>query len=157
MIVNPEILQALSELEDEHGGELQPQDVVDAARDVESPLHSQFEWDDTEAGEKWRRHQARQLIRAVVHMQPAKDGSLVPVRVYASLTPDRVERNGYRRIVAIMANPDQRRQLLLDARAEMRLFQEKYRSLNELSAVFVAMKEADHAIDDPVEELSAST
>ena len=46
-------------------GRLHPADVVDDARDPESPLHAHFEWDDARASEEWRREQARRLIRAV--------------------------------------------------------------------------------------------
>lgn len=44
-------------------GKLTPQLVVDTARDPEHPLHSRFEWDDTVAGDAWRRQQAHELIR----------------------------------------------------------------------------------------------
>jgi hypothetical protein len=46
-------------------GKLTPQIVVDVARDPGHPLHSRFEWDDTVAGEAWRRQQAHELIRKV--------------------------------------------------------------------------------------------
>lgn len=39
--------------------------VVDTARDKNSPLHQHFEWDDSVAGEKYREHQARDLIRSI--------------------------------------------------------------------------------------------
>ena len=46
-------------------GQLIPDDVVKAARPKKSPIHTAFEWDDTVASEKYRVHQARNLIRAV--------------------------------------------------------------------------------------------
>lgn len=39
--------------------------VVDSARDKESPIHPFFEWNNTKAGEEWRKQQARNMIRAV--------------------------------------------------------------------------------------------
>ena len=47
-------------------GYLTPEFVVDEARPEGSPIHSRFEWDDSVAGEAYRRGQARQLIRIVV-------------------------------------------------------------------------------------------
>lgn len=47
-------------------GELTPRDVVDDARNPNSPLHSYFEWDDGAAAEAYRLKQARGLIKAVV-------------------------------------------------------------------------------------------
>ena len=40
--------------------------VVEAARPCDAPLHPAFSWDDSVAGEKWRRHEARNLIRSVM-------------------------------------------------------------------------------------------
>lgn len=48
-----------------NGGELRPGDVVDAARDEESPIHAWFEWDDSTAAEAYRVDQARDLIKSV--------------------------------------------------------------------------------------------
>lgn len=57
----------------EHGY-LTPALVVDVARPENHPLHTRFEWDDTVAGEAWRRRQAHQLIRSVrVTYRPASD------------------------------------------------------------------------------------
>lgn len=58
------VIQRMQELEDANGG-LDPRAVVDDARRPESPLHPLFDWDDSEAAEKWRLHQARHHIRQV--------------------------------------------------------------------------------------------
>jgi hypothetical protein len=47
------------------GGVLSPADVIDAARNPNSAMHSQFEWDDSEAAQAYRLQQARALIRRV--------------------------------------------------------------------------------------------
>lgn len=44
---------------------LLPEDVVEAARNPNSTMHSFFEWDDTEAARSFRLVQARWLIRSV--------------------------------------------------------------------------------------------
>jgi len=46
-------------------GRLEPKQVIEAARDPASPLHSYFEWDDRVAAERYRENQARTLIRSV--------------------------------------------------------------------------------------------
>ena len=46
-------------------GKLKPVTVVEKAKPKRSPIHKAFEWDDGVAGEKYRVHQARNLIRAV--------------------------------------------------------------------------------------------
>jgi hypothetical protein len=46
--------------------ELRAADVVEAARPEDAPLHPAFTWDDGAAAERWRRLEARTLIRAIV-------------------------------------------------------------------------------------------
>ena len=41
---------------------LSPSIIVQSAKRKKSPLHNLFDWDDTEASQKWRLHQARILI-----------------------------------------------------------------------------------------------
>ena len=43
--------------------------VVDSARPDEAPLHPVYTWDDELAAEKYRRHEARTMIRAVVTIE----------------------------------------------------------------------------------------
>lgn len=135
------IRNELTQLAREHGGELHPKVVVDAARPEDSPLHKSFDWDDSDAAEKWRLQQARQLISAVVTYEKVGK-STVPVRVFVSLTPDR-EKNGagYRLANTVMSDAEHRQQMLTDAMAEMQRFKEKYRRLSELAKVFAAMDE----------------
>lgn len=55
-------------------GRLTPESVVDESRPDDAPLHPAFEWNDSVAGERYRHIQARDLIKTVEVIQPAKDG-----------------------------------------------------------------------------------
>ena len=46
-------------------GVLNPESVVDAARNPNSSMHGQFNWDDSEAAHQYRISQARALIKRV--------------------------------------------------------------------------------------------
>ena len=141
-ITSPSIIGCLLELAEKHDGGLLPAVVVEAARSPTSPLHSCFDWDDSEAGQKWRIAQARHLLRVIVRYEEPKE-QLVPTHVFVSLTPDREAGVGYRLTRAVLADPDLRRQLLEDARADMKRFTKKYMVLEELAAIFAAMHEFD--------------
>jgi hypothetical protein len=70
---------------------LTPALVVDESRDPDAPLHNRFEWDDTTAGEAYRRTQAAALIRSVHIKFTAKPDSGTPelkVRAFVSLRED---------------------------------------------------------------------
>jgi hypothetical protein len=137
-MTNPLILGELQRIATRNCGLLRPEDVVDAARDRKSPLHEQFDWDDSEAAGKWRIHQARQLIRVTVtYREEVKQN----VRVFVSLTPDREnDGGGYRSMVAVLSDSESRKQLLADAMAELNTFEAKYRALDELAGVFAAIR-----------------
>lgn len=47
-------------------GACAPEDLVNMARPKNSPIHSAFLWDDTEAAELYRKHQARSIIKSVM-------------------------------------------------------------------------------------------
>jgi hypothetical protein len=80
--MNKDQLAELEMLRQEAGGTLRAEAIVDFARSANTALHSAFTWDDGEAADKWRLHQAKQVIRAAVTMLPRPDGGLVPVRAY---------------------------------------------------------------------------
>lgn len=56
---------AVQEIAKANGGTITPAQVVEHAKDEDSPLHSYFEWDDEKASENYRKMQARALIRSV--------------------------------------------------------------------------------------------
>ncbi len=114
--------------------------MVEEARRVASPLHSRFEWDDSAAAEKWRIEQAGQLIRVSVQYLTV-NGETTSVRAFVSLRSDRTEDGGgYRQTVSVLSDDAYREQLLDDALAELKAFQQKYSHLKELARVFYAAK-----------------
>lgn len=121
-----------------HGGILQPDTVVESARNPSSPLHSRFQWNNTEAAHQWRLEQARHLIRIVVKLIPNTE---IEERVWVSLKQDQQkEGGGYRTLVSVLTDADMRAKLLEQAMDDMAYFQEKYSRLNELASVFSAYR-----------------
>jgi len=137
---NPEVIAVLKRIAKRAGGILQPEQVVEAARPEDSPLHSSFTWDDTEAAQNYRIWQARVLIRTTVKYIDVA-GTQTPVRVFVSLTPDREqESGGYRTTVSVLSDRELRAQMMADALDELRRFELKYSQLKELAEVFAASK-----------------
>ena len=125
----------MQELARRHRGVLNPPEVVAFARDPKTALHSMFEWNDKRASHAYRLWQARQLIVQVQVIIPEHTS---PVQAFVSLTTDRAERKGYRETVRVLSDQELRRQLLWDALVELQRWQEKYRHLSELDAIFAA-------------------
>lgn len=65
MDITNEISKRINELASKNDGRVTPDMVVADAKRVTSPLHSLFDWDDSEAAHKWRIEQARTIIRSV--------------------------------------------------------------------------------------------
>lgn len=110
------------------GGLLKPQDVVERAKDPNSALHDHFEWDDSQAAEKYRLQQARDMISVVVEMMP---NGADTIRTYVSLSDERGPNGGYRHIVEVMNDEAMRETLLRDALKELQAFQRKYDKLKD--------------------------
>lgn len=121
-----------------HGGILRPADVVRAARPVNSPLHSRFDWDDTTAAHQWRLEQARHLIRVCIQMVNV-GGRQIESNVWVALTADKPD-GGYRVLTDVLKDAGLRDALLRNAFEDMQRFRQKYGKLKELAEVFAAMK-----------------
>lgn len=61
--------QALQALYEKHGV-LTPEIVLNDARRKSSPLHYEFDWDDSTAAHRWRIEQARKLIVSRFELPP---------------------------------------------------------------------------------------
>jgi hypothetical protein len=120
-------------------GLLVEEDIVEEARPKDSPLHSEFEWDNREAAEQYRLMQANMLIRRV-YVTITTPNMVESVRAYVSLGNDRVSGGGYRRMVDVMTDVEQQKELLKTALAELQNFQRRYQSLTALFGVFEEIK-----------------
>ena len=103
--------------------------LVDASRSEDAPLHKEFEWDDSIAGEEWRKQQARVMIGALVIRIEEKP----PVRKYVAIeTTSPV----YEDIEVVIKNEEKTAALLERALNELASFERKYAALQELAGVF---------------------
>lgn len=122
-----------------HGGDLDAQSVVDAARAKRSPLHDEFEWDDTKAANEHRKSTARVLISSIV-VRRDETTSDEPVKMYSvtrtEKTDDKPAGKTYRSLEEILQDPVARAELLQKALRELVSLQRKYRSLQELAVVW---------------------
>lgn len=139
MTKKEQIAAELQNIAAENDNILNPRDVVEFARNPETALHSQFEWNDSAAAEEYRLWQARQIIRVTVTMEAPENDP--PRRVFVSMMGDRNADGGYRLLRDVLSDDDMRARLLMEAKAEMVTFRKKYAQLSELAKVFSAMEE----------------
>jgi hypothetical protein len=90
----------------EYGG-LRAPDVVNEARPDEAVLHPAFEWDDAVAGEAFRKHQARNLIRAVKIETSDLKGRTFSVPAWTHVPATEEQESLYAPTIELVEQPDQ--------------------------------------------------
>ena len=158
------IEKELEQIRKENGGTLQPKNVVDFARNPKTALHNRFTWDDSKAAEEYRLWQARSIIKVCVKLIPRPDGESIESRVYVSLYGDRKEGgDGYRTLVSVLNDKEQRAQLLSQALSEYEALGRKYQDLTELAEIFSAIsnvrkiKKTRHGVAAPGRAANGAT
>ena len=128
------------ELEQKTGRKLTPKELVEAARDVNSPLHNEFEWNDTKAAQKYREQQARYIISSIelvietVETEPVlldlqiTESEPYGVKFYHSLDSSK---QGYENIFSISNDAEKRKRLLENCLKDIATFREKYNTLRK--------------------------
>lgn len=120
-------------------GELTPEDVLEDAKNDNSPLHSFFEWDDGDAAHQHRLQQARGLIRSVVAIYTRTDEPAVKHRAYVHIAEHGTPH--YREASHAMSQKKTRDQVLNRALAELIAWQRKYKDLQEFADLFEAVRQ----------------
>jgi len=122
-------------------GELTPKDILDDARHDNSPLHSFFEWSDTEAAEQYRLQQARGLIRSVVAIYVRDDKPAVRQKAYVHVA----ERSAphYREASHAMSQTKTRQLVLQRAWSELRSWKQRYKDLTEFADLIAVIDDVE--------------
>ena len=130
--------KVLTQLKESETG-LTPESLVDASRDENAPLHNEFEWNDNIAAEKYRREQARCIIRHLI-IEEIKLPAPKHVKDRAFVYTGNVK-TGYVSLTEALENKTWRKNLLDAARRDMHYFIDKYDRLEELTNVIEPMKQ----------------
>lgn len=129
-----EVGEHLEMLRQRFKGEITPRDLLDDARNPNSPLHSFFEWSDTEAAEQYRLQQARGLIRSVVAIYVQEDKPATRVRAYVHVPEPGTPH--YRETGHAMSQKKTRDMVLQRALRELIGWQKRYHELHEFADLF---------------------
>jgi len=91
-------------------GNLNPNNILESAKSKKSILHQYFDWDDTEAAEKWRISQARNITNHIIEVVVIK-GKEHTHKAYFSVSVKNEEAN-YVSLTEAITIPNYRNQLL---------------------------------------------
>lgn len=132
---------AIREIAEIHG-HVTPQLVVDAAKPKDSPLHNNFEWNNTKAAAEFRLIQAAHLIRKIKVTIEASEDQKVSVRQFVNVAPindDEPTSGLYVTVQDAMEVTSYREQLLNQCRRDIVAFKTKYAALTEAASIIKAM------------------
>lgn len=126
----------LVQLKADNGG-ITPEDVVEDARNPKSPTHDWFEWDNTEAAEKYRKSQASYLLRSINVVGTVNNVERETKLFYNVVMKERV----YVTVEEVLTQEDLRVQVIEEARRALGAWERKYGNLEELFEVAGAIKD----------------
>lgn len=147
-----EAYKAVEKIREKHGGKCTDADIVQAARSQRNVLHGLFTWDDSEAAEQYRRHQARTLLRSLrvvyVESEGKESNRAYEVVEKKRQTAKQPERTLYSTHEDAVKDPVARGALLADAIRQLMAWRRRFAHLNELDRILLA-------IDAEIEELTS--
>lgn len=126
--------EELAKLQKSKNDLLEPENIVDAARDPRSVLHPHFEWDDSAAAEEYRKGQARELVRSLTIDISRSNLEAKPVRAFVNV--DVGAERGYVSTVTAMSSHEMRKQVLERAWRELEAWRQRHAELTELARIF---------------------
>ena len=129
--------EMMEQLEQSEKG-LSPETLLDANRDENAPLHGEFEWDDAVAAEEYRLNQASGIIRNIIRITVETEEK----NYVRAFVPTGERKQAYVSIATALTNEQWRKNLLEQAKRDMKSFSDKYRNITELSDVLTAMQQA---------------
>jgi len=123
-------------------GHIMPQLVVNRARSEQSPIHDEFEWNDTIAAEEHRKAVARIMACSIIAVVVRAKSD--PVNVETDIIKSQralVHMNsGYRWADEVLNEEAAYAYLLSQAKRDAQMFAMKYRSLGEVGAIIAAIE-----------------
>ena len=139
-----QVLEAIEELNVVHGGYAPDGSLVEVARDPQNFLHSDFEWNDTVAGAKYRLMTEKSMKRNLMFVShsPVPDTPPKTIRVLQRTTidPPQGAQKVWMSTVDMIADPEGRKKILRTAKRELDSFVRKYEDLSELADILSPIK-----------------
>lgn len=120
----------------EIGDSYTPDDIVEKAKDETSELHKCFDWDDTVAAHKWRKHTARIICNSLVLVvqKEEKEPKMFKLIQNTGLG------DGYEPSIKVYSNPSKYNALLERMKADAVRFVDRYETLDEAAQIIYEMR-----------------
>jgi hypothetical protein len=129
----------------DESGELTAETLLERAKDKDSILHDFFEWNDSEAGIKYRLHQARILINEIKIV--VEDKVISGFENVSIVLEEGETKRVYKPVFQIMSNEEQRMQIIQRAIAHQEYWAEQYKQYSELAPIVAVIKKTKASLN----------
>ena len=115
------------------GNDVTPHEIVEFAKNPNTELHKCFTWNNDLAAEKWRLHEARQIVCSLVIVESNSDRENdTQIRVFHKTDNE----DGYKPLKFILQNKDEYKKLLERCLYDLRNLKKKYQNLSEYQEIW---------------------
>lgn len=136
----------LVELTKRNHGNLTSVIVLADAKNVESPIHNLFEWDNSKAAEQYRRYQAKSMAKSLILVRVDEQKKRVERTPFVTTVTishsDGREHDAYVSTKQSRENPDYRRQVVERALAELARWIERWGDVQELTDLTLSVRQS---------------
>ncbi len=115
-------------------GELNSKNVLESARPTKSPIHSLFEWNDTQAAEKYRLEQASKLIVNLSVEVQTEDKKPLICRAFVNVSEKKS--GSFINIESAFKSEETKDIVYKRALQELQAFEQKYKNLELFADLF---------------------
>lgn len=110
-------------------GGVTPEMLLKASRAKRSPLHNQFEWDDSSAGKRFRLYQARQLLGSItIQVEDGRTREFQNIIVETKQAKTRK----YYQLDQILSNEDLKKRVLTQVIKQLKTMVKRYQTYKEV-------------------------
>jgi len=135
--------QEFERLKKANKGLLNPRIVLRSAKPKGSILHKCFQWNDSEAAEKYRLSQASHLLRSIEIVYVGDDGKKsLPARAFVTLIEEGIckPRSNYMAIAEVLNDKELRARYLSDTLSEYEALSRRNVNIKEFTTIHNAIK-----------------
>lgn len=114
------------------GEDVSPAQIVEYAKNQDTELNKCFTWNDTEAANKYRIFEARQVVcNLIIRKENGEKQKPTPIRLF-----HKIENGHYKPLTLIVQNEDEYESLLRQCKEALESLKRKYSSLSEYQEIW---------------------
>ena len=136
------ISKSMHEIKAKYGA-ITPDNVIEYAKNPDSPIHNLFEWDNDKAAYNWRVWQARKMIaECTITVETGTVREFHNVFVADDLDNEDVGKRQYVSFTEIVTDDSLKNQMLQNAKNDAEIYKKKYGTIEACAKIISAINDS---------------